>query len=80
MVRCTQPNPSPRKPLLNGGRCTVIPDGLVYFHVLQSLWNFSVGLLRTGMMGDTHAAHLFRVILAIEQIPFFASFEDFPFL
>ena len=44
----------------------MIADSFIYFHVLQSLRNLSAGLLRTGMMGDTHAAHLFRVILAIE--------------
>jgi hypothetical protein len=29
---------------------------------------------------DSHAAHLFRVVLAVEDIPLFASFQDFFFL
>src|SRR5258707_6286489 len=32
------------------------------------------------LVDDSHSAHLFRIILAIEQFPFFASFEDFFFL
>ncbi len=38
------------------------------------------GVLRTRLVSDTHATHLFRIILAVEQVPLFASFEDFFFL
>ena len=37
-------------------------------------------LRRTWLVNDSHAAHLFRVIFAVEQIPFFASFQNFLFL
>jgi hypothetical protein len=34
-------------------------------------------LRRTWLVDDSHAAHLFRIILAIEEIPLFAGFQYF---